>query len=93
LGERREVSVASEIDHGTEVETDAEVREVGGSADLRRYAEKELRLAEKSDLPMVREKHLLASRRWAAMAADRERSERRRESAGPPQEGGVQPQP
>jgi hypothetical protein len=53
---------------------EAEVR--SGSAELRRLAEQELRLASESDLPMVRQKHELAAQRWAQIAADRERLER-----------------
>lgn len=52
---------------------EAEVR--SGSAELRRLAEQELRLAAQSDLPMVRQKHQLAAQRWSQMAADRERLE------------------
>lgn len=52
---------------------ETEVR--SGSAELRRLAEQELRLAEQSDLPMVRQKHQLAAQRWAQMASDRARLE------------------
>lgn len=45
------------------------------SADLRRMEDQELRLAQESDLPMVREKHRHAARCWAQIAADRERAE------------------
>jgi hypothetical protein len=56
-----------------EDDDEAEVR--SGSAELRRLAEQEYRLADQSELPMVRQKHLLAAQRWAQMAADRERLE------------------
>lgn len=52
---------------------EAEVR--SGSAELRRLAGQESRLADQSELPMVRQKHLLPAQRWAQMAADRERLE------------------
>ena len=45
-------------------------------ADLRRMEEQELRLAEQTDLPMVRALHREAARRWGQMAAHRERAER-----------------
>jgi hypothetical protein len=45
------------------------------AAELRRMEEQELRLAEQTDLPMVRAKHRQAAERWAQMAADRGRVE------------------
>jgi hypothetical protein len=47
------------------------------SADLRQMQEQELRLIDRTDLPMVRAKHQQAAARWGEMAAARERVERR----------------
>jgi hypothetical protein len=57
-----------------------------GSAELRRLAEQEQRLADQSDLPMVRQKHQLAAERWAQMAADRERLQRSASRRAAPEE-------
>lgn len=46
-------------------------------ADYRRMEAEEYRLAERSDLPMVRAKHRKAAACWGQMAADRERARRR----------------
>lgn len=58
----------------------------GSAAALRRLSDYEARLAEQSDLPMIREKHRVAAERWAQLAADRERLDRtaaRRSAAEP----------
>lgn len=58
----------------------------GSAAALRRLSDDEARLAEQSDLPMIREKHRVAAERWAKLAADRERLDRtaaRRSQAEP----------
>jgi hypothetical protein len=57
------------------VEERAESR---SSADFRRLALHEERLAEAADLPAVREKHRIAARSWIAMARSFEKRERLR---------------
>lgn len=63
-----------------EIEERADSR---SSADLRRLALQEERLAEAADLPLVREKHRAAARSWMVMARALERSERLRAGAEP----------